>query len=44
MADMISNSGSTDYIFYAGKSNQLQDRHFTVDTTTGDITFTGTTL
>jgi hypothetical protein len=44
MVDMISNLGSTDYIFYAGKSNQLQDRHFTVDTTTGDITFTGTTL
>lgn len=44
MADMISNSGSTDYIFYAGKSMQLQDRHFTVDTTTGNITFTGTTL
>ena len=44
MADLVSNSGSTDYIFYAGKSKQLEDRHFTVDTTSGDITFTGTTL
>ena len=44
MADMIANSGNTDYIFYAGKSTQLQDRHFTVDTTDGSIVFTGTTL
>ena len=44
LADLIANSGVTDYIFYGGKSTQLQDRHFTVDTTTGDISFTGKTL
>ena len=41
MADVITNNGAGDIIFYGSTTTTHADSHFEVDTTNGDAIFTG---
>ena len=40
-AQAVANNGEADLIFYGTKAKTHEDKFFTIDTTTGDASFTG---